>query len=217
MEEKTVNTFVKCPACEKTFVTQKTDGSLLLVCKLCGTQKMFSQFTEIKTKKICCPKCKTPLKVAENFKGRLTCLTCKFNGNILEFPERKSGLDDHTDVPVQQLSGDVISRPAVLVFTKSDATCAPKTLLLKKGVNTIGRKADCTIQLDTTDEYISRHHARVELRARTDGAYEYLLTDWESRNGTFLNEERLEKEETVFISLGDRIRFGHTTFTFTLE
>jgi pSer/pThr/pTyr-binding forkhead associated (FHA) protein len=83
------------------------------------------------------------------------------------------------------------------------------------GVNTIGRRSktsDCAIQLDTADEFISRRHARIELRRNADGAYEYLLTDADSRNGTFLNEQRLYKDETVFLALGDRIRLGHTTF-----
>src|SRR5687767_13025458 len=49
---------------------------------------------------------------------------------------------------------------------------------------TIGRDAECTIRLDSP--YVSRAHARVELR---DGAA--VLVDLGSRNGSFLNGARV--------------------------
>ena len=76
---------------------------------------------------------------------------------------------------------------------------------LVPGVNRIGRKEGFEIQLD--DRRLSRVHARIEV---TDGAY--VITDADSRNGTYVNDERvLVPRPLVF---GDEIRLGEVKFEF---
>ena len=69
---------------------------------------------------------------------------------------------------------------------------------------TIGREAGNAIQLD--DHEVSRRHAEVRL---VDGSY--LLGDLKSSNGTFVNDERIERIE---LSRGDRIRIGRTILVY---
>jgi pSer/pThr/pTyr-binding forkhead associated (FHA) protein len=71
-----------------------------------------------------------------------------------------------------------------------------------------GRGTDCDYVLD--DSQASRKHALIE-----KGEEGYTLTDQDSSNGTFVNEERLYGP--VLLSEGDTIRIGQTTFTFELE
>jgi len=69
---------------------------------------------------------------------------------------------------------------------------------------TIGRELDSSIQV--ADEAVSRRHAEVfQIGELT------FIEDLKSRNGTFLNDRRIEKE---VLRNGDRIRVGGTLFVF---
>ena len=69
----------------------------------------------------------------------------------------------------------------------------------------LGRGTDCDFILDDTQA--SRQHALIE-----QGEEGFTLTDQESSNGTFVNEERLFGP--VLLAEGDAIRIGQTIFTF---
>ena len=72
----------------------------------------------------------------------------------------------------------------------------------------IGRDSSQTILLD--DPFISRHHARIESKAHG----EYVLTDMSSRNGTFLNGNKIYK---AVLKNNDRIKIGKTEFVFSVK
>jgi pSer/pThr/pTyr-binding forkhead associated (FHA) protein len=63
---------------------------------------------------------------------------------------------------------------------------------------TIGRSPDADIVID--DDKASRLHCGIRLQ---DG--KFLLKDLKSKNGTFLNDQRVEESE---LQAGDRIRVG---------
>jgi pSer/pThr/pTyr-binding forkhead associated (FHA) protein len=67
----------------------------------------------------------------------------------------------------------------------------------------IGRSPSCEIAVD--DSRASRRHARVEMEAG-----KLSLTDLGSRNGTFVNGERLEGARAL--ETGDRVTIGATVF-----
>jgi signal transduction histidine kinase/ActR/RegA family two-component response regulator len=70
----------------------------------------------------------------------------------------------------------------------------------------LGRGATSAVCVDDTD--VSRSHA--EVRRLPDGTYE--IVDLGSRNGTFLNGDRISRAP---LSFGDRIRVGGTVFLFS--
>ncbi|RMG99021.1 MAG: FHA domain-containing protein [Deltaproteobacteria bacterium] len=74
-----------------------------------------------------------------------------------------------------------------------------RTLFLHPGQYEIGRMPDCWLTLD--DDLVSRYHAR--LLVSQDGV---VLEDLGSRNGTFVNGERLEGRRQL--SDGDKVRIG---------
>jgi two-component system, cell cycle response regulator len=69
---------------------------------------------------------------------------------------------------------------------------------------TIGREQLCTIEIN--DDFMSRTHAILEL---TDSGY--MLTDNHSRNGTFVNDQRITSH---LLRPGDQIRVGNHIFKF---
>ncbi len=74
-----------------------------------------------------------------------------------------------------------------------------KTVMLPEGTHSIGRMADCWLVLD--DDMVSRYHARLNV-----GTTESNVEDLGSRNGTYVNGERVEGRRVL--RDGDRIRIG---------
>jgi hypothetical protein len=75
-------------------------------------------------------------------------------------------------------------------------------------LNLIGRAADNTIEL--ADERVSAHHARLTY---TGG--QWVLEDLGSRNGTFVNELRVDGP--LVLTFGDRIQIGTVTLQIEAE
>ena len=73
-----------------------------------------------------------------------------------------------------------------------------ETIVLKKDLMTLGRSTDADIVIE--DERASRIHCGIEW---IDGAFH--LKDLKSKNGTFLNGERVQLSP---LRHGDRIRLG---------
>lgn len=69
---------------------------------------------------------------------------------------------------------------------------------------TVGRGKDCLVTVD--DPRVSLRHARIVLEGGR-----YILKDQASRNGTFLNGERIQAAP---IQIGDKIRIGGTLLAF---
>lgn len=69
-----------------------------------------------------------------------------------------------------------------------------------------GRAQECDVILQ--DTWCSRRHAKI---VRTESGYE--IEDLQSTNGTFVNEEKVERRA---LKTGDALRLGRTTFRFVL-
>lgn len=76
---------------------------------------------------------------------------------------------------------------------------------LRSGENLLGRGGEGVTEIDETT--VSRRHARLTLR-HSDA----LLEDLDSKNGTWLHDERVMG--TVVIADGDVVRLGSARFTF---
>ena len=75
--------------------------------------------------------------------------------------------------------------------------------------NTVGRSDECTIKIENDTE-VSRIHCSIQ--QYSDGSY--WLIDTASKNGTFLNGNRLLNDEAKLKS-GDVIRVGMTKLLFS--
>ena len=87
--------------------------------------------------------------------------------------------------------------------------------VLGPAVLTIGRTADN--QLVVNDPKASSHHAEVRPSEQSydkSGTY-YSIIDLGSTNGTFVNNQRLDRNVPRPLANGDRIRIGDTVFNYT--
>ncbi len=75
---------------------------------------------------------------------------------------------------------------------------------------TIGRGPDN--QLIINDTKASSHHARIDFTGQG-----YNLLELGSTNGTFLNEQRIERNAPRLLTNGDVIRIGDTVFSYTVS
>jgi adenylate cyclase len=75
-----------------------------------------------------------------------------------------------------------------------------------KGSCSLGRSA--SNQVAIPDDRVSRRHAMIQLQ----GEHEFWLVDFGSRNGTYLNGQRLTRP--IRLQNGDHLLIGHAEFTF---
>src|SRR5262245_26397286 len=75
--------------------------------------------------------------------------------------------------------------------------------VLDEGKFLLGRSSQC--ELVVNDASVSRQHAQI-----TVDSIGVTLRDLSSRNGTFVNEQRIRAQR---IKLGEPLRFGKITFT----
>jgi len=89
-------------------------------------------------------------------------------------------------------------------------THAGKEIALKEEKFFVGRGESC--QMRPKSESVSRKHCAF---VQKDGRV--LLADLNSRNGTFVNDIRLEAEKAKILRSGDRIRIGLLDFEILIE
>jgi hypothetical protein len=101
----------------------------------------------------------------------------------------------------------ITEAPRIWQLIRSDETQQDQPFTLGQQTR-LGRVADNEIVL--ADPQASRHHATIEWTQDN-----YWLSDLDSKNGTYLNGERLE--QPIQIKPGDQIRIGSTLFTVWLS
>ena len=85
-----------------------------------------------------------------------------------------------------------------------------------RAVTTVGRSAECRVVL--ADDRASRTHAEVAFDPAADGdAGTWTVRDAGSRNGTFLNDERLPSGGSADLSDGDELTVGGSRLVFTFD
>jgi two-component system cell cycle response regulator len=102
--------------------------------------------------------------------------------------------------------GDV--KPS-LVFLSGELIAVP--IPLDREEVTLGRALEADVRVNDTE--VSRRHARISVEHKDDGTVEYVLTDLDSRNGTFINGRRMRREA---LENGDKIAIGGTMLRFDL-
>lgn len=100
----------------------------------------------------------------------------------------------------------IVTKSSTFILESSEGD----KLLLAAGDNRVGR--DPTNEVHLTGEKISRFHAKIVVLMDTAE-----VVDLSSTNGTYLNEIRLEPNQSVTLPSGSEIRFGDRRFHFNVS
>lgn len=194
----------------------------------------------MQTKRIVCPKCKAVLDV-KNSKNeavkQIACPSCKTALQV-KFPplqEQQNPMEAHTfyappkqpmaDNGATQLAGATYG--ATQLYTPSQAPSAKtrlsfggKDYLLEEGQNIVGRQGTtsrATVQIETTDRYMSRQHCSITVTSLPDGTRKAVLSNYQNKNLTTIDGQPIETGDTIRLTDGNSITMGHTTINFKLS
>lgn len=214
--DTTLDKVIKCPKCSfKGILTDYVHIQVKdLYCIHCGANIKLKTGRDVKT--ITCPKCNR------------TELVSKFSETPIKILNKEESDLEETFVGTQikkSVKGTVrLLRPAKLVLYKDiDNAWQTSSVIefpLKRGENTIGRKSSksiSSIQLPTSDGYMSKNHLIIDVIMKSDSTFEHRLSDNGSVNGTFHNGQRIENGDVIILSTGDVIRLGHTELILKVE
>lgn len=182
---------------------------------------------------VTCPECTSRYSIPDSavLKGvpTLTCTKClkKFKP-ILDRQAEKNQQNQQSQKRTKQetdLMGEGQSKninadqaPGWLVV--HDENTSRQTFSLKLGRQVIGRKdpdMQCELMIDTDDMYMSRNHFIIECRVNRAGSIECILSDYKSKNHTFINTRSLhevKKNDAFLLTGGDIIQAGLTKIVF---
>ena len=158
--------------------------------------------------KVNCSKCKNinELSVDSSLAGFQHTTNCKFCNKQLRFNVPEDNLTDVIEKNAAIVTGGTIE---LLKSQYSDS----QNYKLSKGKNSIGRKSSTnksSIQIKTKDRYFSREHCQIELKQDKKGDLLFELSDLDSSNGTFLNDEKLINSSRVYLYENDIIKCGNS-------
>ena len=207
-----------CPACN---VTLEFDRAVVstVKCPKCGHQGNLDDFKEIPMQTVKCPHCRASMKVAQHTANMdFSCPKCKKNISPKSEDEAATALPTN----MGNKDGNKMYRPGMLEMQTDEGHWkhAEKKVNLVRGVNTIGRKSPnskSSIQLDSTDPYISKNHAKIDVVMTAEATFSHRLSDTGSTNGTFHNGDRLEPDDLIILMPGDTLKIGRTVFKFVTE
>ena len=115
------------------------------------------------------------------------------------------------EVPSALLHLDTITEGILIPIAPPEITSSlEKMYLSQTKVTVIGRQEGYDLSLQHSS--ISRRHAEISF---VNGRY--ILRDLASKNGTFLNDQRVEPGSIHLLSANDTLRFGQVQFVFRLR
>lgn len=160
-----------------------------------------------------CPKCSSlsAIPVVEEEVGSKKQGVCQKCGKIftVSIPTSLASKFD-SDPTIGNLSDDV----SLLLEVLKDNDTSFQTFELTADYYVIGRKNNSgpasrpDIEVVTNDMRMSRKHAIIKKKGKSG----FTIKDCGSKNGVFINGEKIASDEEIYLNDGDSIRLGGTTF-----
>lgn len=163
-------------------------------CPSCGLVMAINFSPAVLQKTLECPHCHTKRKVAEYL---------LYRGPAIKKEEGST-----------QVVRGALPKQAQLTDLSSG-----RSYSLQLGKNTLGRKAptsDASVQIETTDSFMSRNHIGIDVENQNGGIY-CVLFNTHNRNKTLVNGTRVEDGDRIELQSGTIITLGNTQLKFTLS
>lgn len=191
----------------------------------------------MKETKVTCPVCKAPLKVKYNEGAKHIRFKCSECGAPLrvDFSSQQEPQEAHTVLvppqqnPVSDGATQLVGTPSGATVLGSPQQAVSKSLKLVfsgidyplvEGQNIIGRQAktsNASIQLPTSDRYMSRQHCCIRVSTLPDGSKKAVLSNYKNKNSILINGTAIQDGDQIRLQDGDQVTMGHTTITFKMS
>ena len=173
---------------------------------------------EHQTVEISCPQCHVRLSVTNSKNEAIKRIKCPNCGKQIDIrfkrPVREDGATVLGGIPT---GGETQLGPVSVSRKKAYLEFNGVRYNLEIGRNTIGRKAktsNADVQLDTSDLYMSRQHAIINVRRMPDGSIKSDIANDKNKNATLVNGIEIMPNDILVLQDGATIKMGHTTVTF---
>ena len=162
---------------------------------------------------VTCPQCasKLPISITEDDLGKKKSGVCPKCQKKLSFTvSMKLASKFGSDPTLGGNENDI----SLLLETVPNAMTSYQSFELTSEYYTIGRKNSggpehrSDVEVETLDKKMSRKHAAI----RKKGKSGFTIKDIGSKNGVFLNDNKLDTDEEVYLSDGDTFCLGETQF-----
>ena len=197
----------------------------------------------MQTKRIICPKCRAVLDVKNSQNEtvkQIACPSCKTVLQVKFQPQQepieaptyyappKQPATDCGETQLADNGGETVLggglKGATQLYTPTQKATAKltyegKDYPLKEGQNIVGRQgttSKATVQIETTDRYMSRQHCSITVTILPDGTKKAVLSNYQNKNLTTVDGQEIETGDEIRLTNGDRITMGHTTVVFKL-
>lgn len=188
-------------------------------------------------KRIQCPNCKVVLEVKNSKDEEVKQIKCKNCGTPLKvtFRAQQEPVEAHTyiaepkkpsvDSGATQLSAGSFGASQLAAASHKSETQAKLmfglvSYPLKEGQNIVGRMGStskATVQIETTDRYMSRQHCCITVTKLPDGTIKAVLSNYQNKNLTTVDGEPIETGDQIRLTNFNKITMGMTTVTFKLS
>lgn len=191
----------------------------------------------MQSKQVTCPKCNVVLKVENSRNEAKKIIKCPRCGATLRvnFPPQQEPLTTHTVLvppqpnPASDGATQLVGTPSVATVLASSQQAVSQVLKLVfngvdyplvDGQNIIGRQAstsEASIQLPTSDRYMSRQHCSIRVSTLPNGSKKAVLSNYKNKNATLINGTAVQDDDQIILNDGCQITMGRTTVTFKLS
>lgn len=185
---------IKCPNCGAILNVKAVPGlnDKLVRCPICEEKHPFSNYKEVKS------------------------VSTEDETDYESHKANSAKVDDETEINTGEGEETVITTCGYLLDIKTK-----KKYSLKNGVNYIGRSATSTpervnVRIETSDMGFSRSHLCLEAVLH-GGVRKYKVYNDACKNPTFLNGEKIDKKDVLFLKENDIIKSSSVELQFLLK
>lgn len=191
----------------------------------------------IEIKRVQCPKCGVVLNVRNSKNETVKIITCpqckaklgvKFKRHLTQEPLEAltfyaDNLNNSSNGGVTLLDSKKDKGKTQLASGKSTAVrkaylmADGKEYPLSMGENVVGRKAptsQATVQIVTSDRYMSRQHAKIVLTRMLGGKLKAVISNDQNKNISTIDGQDMLQGDALVLNDGDRIVMGKTTIIY---
>ena len=185
-------------------------------CPVCNTVLDVKNKNDEETIVITCPSCQTLLKV--KFRRQQEPIEAR---TFYAAPRKTTDDDDgQTRYNVGGNGATRLAKPMSKPTSKAILQVEGVNYTLEEGLNVVGRKSPsskATVQIETTDRYMSRQHCKIIVSTLQDGSKKVVLSNYQNKNLTTIEGIDIVNGDEIRLTDGDSIMMGHTTVTFKLS